>query len=556
MHPALWLLLRLRSRARWRRFLKSLQTVRGALLLIVAVGFFGLMFLSSLVTLMVGALSPDIAKMNRQMVEASIPYFQTLGPLVLLVLILLSVASNWGETAIYFTPADVDFLFAAPFSRRELLYYKLIQSIRTGVIVGTIFALVAVRYTPLFAAAWLGSVLTLLFLNAVTLSVTLLSQTVSARAFTRWRQAALGLIVAALALAAGQALPHFNRNNLLASLEELRASIAGQVLFAPLEVFPRILTAHSYADLALWSSLAALMVLGLFGVALALDVNYLETAQQVSQRVYARLQRRRQAGGGVLGDIQATQRLGVPRLPWLWGVGPNLWRQWLLLLRRSRGLIVLVVVIAILGVWLVMTVRQPAEKWPYAVPAIVLGVLAYQSLLASMQLPAGFRGDLDRLEWLKSLPIHPAAIAWSEVGGSVLVLSALQAATLLAFWAFHRDGQTAFLIGLIALAPFNLLLFGVENMVFLIFPMRLAPTTAGDFQFMGKMWLLVMFKFLVLFVALAVAAAGAIVYLLVPSVWLAAATSLALLVAIDICVLQVATVAFRHFDVSRDVPPG
>src|SRR5439155_10885875 len=250
MHPALWLLLRLRSAARWRRLLTSLQTVRGALLLIVAVGFFGLMFLSSLVTLIIGAASPEVAKMNRQMVEASLPYIETLGPLVLLALILLSVASNWGETAIYFTPADVDFLFAAPFGRRELLCYKLIQSIRTGVTVGTIFALVAIRYTPLLAAAWLGPVLTLLFLNAVTLSFTLLSQTVSAQVFTRWRQIVLAVVGVALALAAFQALPHFNRNDLLASVEELRVSVAGRVVFVPLEVFPRILTAQSYVELA------------------------------------------------------------------------------------------------------------------------------------------------------------------------------------------------------------------------------------------------------------------------------------------------------------------
>ncbi len=52
-------------------------------------------------------------------------------PPALFAFTLLFVFTSAGEAAVYFTPAEVDFLFAAPFTRRELLYYKLAQDRRS-----------------------------------------------------------------------------------------------------------------------------------------------------------------------------------------------------------------------------------------------------------------------------------------------------------------------------------------------------------------------------------------------------------------------------------------
>ena len=46
-------------------------------------------------------------------------------PIMILGFCLLSIFGPAGELAIAFTPAEVDFLFPAPFHRRELLIYKL-----------------------------------------------------------------------------------------------------------------------------------------------------------------------------------------------------------------------------------------------------------------------------------------------------------------------------------------------------------------------------------------------------------------------------------------------
>jgi hypothetical protein len=557
MHPALLLLLRLRRRAFWRRLLAGLQTVRGAALLVATAIFFCLMVLPQFIVPIVNALSPAGAKANRQLTEAAIPVIRTLGPLALLAYALLSVATSLGEAAIYFTPAEVDLLFPGPFSRRELLLYKLIQSIKSAVVVGTFFTVFAARYAPLVAGAWLGSVCTLLFINAFTLALTLLGQAVSQRAYNRSRRVVLAVATILVCLGLAPTLAQVDRDNLLSNVTRFRESLAGSILAAPFQVFPRIVTAPNIGELAIWSGLAVAMVAGLYCLAISLDANYLEAAQQISQRVYQRIQRRRQVGGGALESIpiRGAHRIRIPRLPWLWGIGPNVWRQCLLLVRRSQGLVFLMLIVAVMGGVIFLVSGQSGNKSPYLVPVAILSALAYQSLLASMKLPAGFRGDLDRIDWLKSLPLNPAAVVCGQISGAAILLSLLQAVLLLSAWAVCGGAYQIYASGLVMLMPVNLLCFAVDNLLFLIFPMRMGSATAGDFQFMGRFMLLAMLKMLLTVVGLVIASTGAIFYLVVPQLWLAVGCCLLLLTLVDALVVFLATQAFVRFDVSLDTPP-
>ena len=557
MHSSLYLLLRLRRWAYWRRTLGALKTARGAVMLLAAAAFFSLMILPQFVFPLLNVASPEVAEAQRHLVETNIPVIRTLAPLVLLIFVLWSVGSSFGDAAIYFTPAEVDLLFAGPFSRRELLLYKLSQSIRGNVFSGTLFSLFIARHAPLLAGAWLGAVLTLLFYNALTLTLTLLTQVVSQRAYSRLRQLAVAIVIGLAGLGLAAMLKDFDRQHVIESLGRFRESLAGSILLAPLEVFPRIVTARTAGELALWTAVASTMIVGLYALAIGLDANYLEAAQIVSQRFYERLQRRRQTGGGALSalPIHGAHRLRIPPLPWLWGAGPNMWRQWLLLTRRSQGLILLLVMVVVMGFVLSKAVGLPGEKSRYIIPVVILGALAYQSLLASIQLPAGFRGDLDRMDWLKSLPIHPTAVVCGQVAGPALALSLAQGVIVVVAWAYLGGVGAIYLSGLVLLAPVNLYCFAIENLVFLLFPMRMSSATAGDFQLMGRFMLLKMFNMLLLVVGLAIAAAGAIVYFLIPQVWLAVGCCLVLLLLLNSLIVYCASAAFVRFDISQDTPP-
>src|SRR4026207_1366508 len=103
MHSALFLLMRLRRRAPVRKKPPGLQTGRGGLAPMVPAGFLVAFVLPQLLVPWLSLLSPEAARANRQMVEAATPVIRTLGPLFLLTFAIFSVATSWGEAAIYFT---------------------------------------------------------------------------------------------------------------------------------------------------------------------------------------------------------------------------------------------------------------------------------------------------------------------------------------------------------------------------------------------------------------------------------------------------------------------
>src|SRR5262249_36332044 len=103
--------------------------------------------------------------------------------------------------------------------------------------------------------------------------------------------------------------------------------------------------------------------------------------------------------------------------------------------------------------------------------------------------------------------------------------------------------------------PVNFILFGVENLLFLLFPVRVVQTSPGDFQTSGRYLLVFIAKFLCLF---PIGLVGGIVALLIH--WatgsLPAALAGAWLVAFGggIGLVPLVVLAFDRFDVAKDTP--
>jgi hypothetical protein len=171
-----------------------------------------------------------------------------------------------------------------------------------------------------------------------------------------------------------------------------------------------------------------------------------------------------------------------------------------------------------------------------------------------------FRSDLDRMDVLKTLPLRASRIVLGQLLTPVLITSLVQwlLIVVLIFFGHRLD----FLLGAIAfVVPFNLLLFGIDNLLFLWYPTPPVTATAGNFQMMGRNMLLMMAKFL--FVGLIGGATGLVavpVYFLMelaqgPS-WLASMTVAWLLISgFAIGLVPMVALAFRRFDVARDMPP-
>src|SRR5207244_9496907 len=102
----------------------------------------------------------------------------------------------------------------------------------------------------------------------------------------------------------------------------------------------------------------------------------------------------------------------------------------------------------------------------------------------------------------------------------------------------------------------NLLLAGIDNLFFLLFPTRMAAANPGDFSQAGRHMLLMMGKAMGLIIGLGLPATFAGVTYAVTKQWPPTVLA-AFLPAVLICTLPIplVTFAFQRFDVSRDTPP-
>jgi hypothetical protein len=102
------------------------------------------------------------------------------------------------------------------------------------------------------------------------------------------------------------------------------------------------------------------------------------------------------------------------------------------------------------------------------------GALAfYTFLLLPTALRFDFRRDLDRLATLKGLPITPVAAAIGQTLAPVLIATLFQSGVL-AFATFARSLPLyQFFVAMLAMIPLNVLVFGLDNLIYLLYPHRL-----------------------------------------------------------------------------------
>src|SRR3954466_4215093 len=94
-------------------------------------------------------------------------------------------------------------LYAAPFTRRQLLAYKPPQSANAATLAATLFSLFILKFTTFWIAGWVGCLLTMVFMQLVSMAAALIGQSVGERAYTRARKYGLvifGAIVAAVVM--------------------------------------------------------------------------------------------------------------------------------------------------------------------------------------------------------------------------------------------------------------------------------------------------------------------------------------------------------------------
>jgi hypothetical protein len=103
--------------------------------------------------------------------------------------------------------------------------------------------------------------------------------------------------------------------------------------------------------------------------------------------------------------------------------------------------------------------------------------------------------------------------------------------------------------------PINFVLFAIENMLFLFFPVRMMATTPGDMQTSGRYMLIFLAKYICLLpIGLATFLVGALVWLVSQNIGVTLAAAWFVVAAAGVGLVPLAVIAFQRFDVSRDTP--
>jgi hypothetical protein len=335
-------------------------------------------------------------------------------------------------------------------------------------------------------------------------------------------------------------------------LAYFRESVIGGILLAPFHIFSKLFLARQlFPDLLLWGSVAALINAVLLAAVIRIDSQTSDRHLSESARNAKRWARLKRGGSFLAGDAITARSRARP--PYLGGIGPIAWRQAINASRNISKVTVVFIAMALLTGPLIANARD-MDMISSALGLLFL-VIAF---IMPRALLCDFRGDWDSLELYRSLPISSWRICTGQLIVPVLLASVVQAVMVASSMLFFEGaGQFAQWFLFLFLIPLNLLLYGLENLVFLLFPTRILPVGRVDFEFMGRTLLEFSLKALliVLLVGLAVRVGFAVRDATDQSYRWMVISSWSVLAAMALATIPLNAIAFRRFKIDETIAP-
>ena len=474
MDAALLRLLAMRMRGGIRQRLMQMISLRGALLFLALGGILWLL-IATRGPLPGGSLF-TAGGLDSPTLRAQISTYM---PLSLLGMTLLTVLLTTGPS-FHFTPTEINLLYVGPFSRRDLILYKFIAYAAGAGLSAALIAPFAQAQTGSGLSAFIAAFLTLLFVQLNSAAAGMAWQAVEGHRFARlkWPVAA-----AVFAIALGVMIYAWMAHDLTVFdiLWSLRHSWIGTVILFPFIVFSELFLARGQvSQMALWSSLAVLINAALLWAVIKLDGRTFEHTLREHTKLSDRWERMKQ--GGSFWATERTEMRSQRVAPRLGGLGPIVWRQAIKAVRNSAKVIAVFIVAAACAGPLAAVFGIPLTG-----DSALVTILFFFAFILPRTLICDFRGELSRMETYKALPITPWRICMGQLVLPVLV-SYVVALIMIASAVVFDDGvalPVALALAVFAL-PLTLLVYAVENTIFLVFPAKPVPMGRADFEFLGR----------------------------------------------------------------------
>ncbi|MFO0981994.1 MAG: putative ABC exporter domain-containing protein [Planctomycetota bacterium] len=537
---ALWLLIGLQIKAWLRRTFRGLNRPKNVAILLVGAGACSLWVY--LLLRPIGGGGP------RDTV-----HLRLFAPSSMALLTLMTAFASLRTRGIYFKPAEIDFLFPAPISRRALLAYKMaaqaVGIALSSCVIGILFG----RHVPHRGFAMCGVALFFVFLTIFGHALSLLASTTSERLFARFtsRGKAIFLVVIA-ALVGALIFAVVKRPHQFQASYRLLEQPPGSWLLAPFRLFSNTVMATAFYPDFLQSAVASVALCSAAFMAVALlDVDYREASVRASRLIQEKLQRGQRGTPAFVAAAPSSLR-SLPGPVYLFGLGPLAWRQAVALVRNLKAFVLplFATLLLVLSILMTLPASMPMPLFEQGLTALVL-----ITIFLTAWLRFDFRSDLDQMEALRSLPVPGWKIAGAQMITPVLSLSIVQLIVLVAAAAAEADTPDLRWVLAIAMAlPLvDMLLIAVENLAFLLFPSRPTPGQPTDIQNLGRAVVIFLLKTIAFLATLLLAAASGRIAQLLTGSDLAgcAAAGIALLFA-DLVAIGLVGEAFTRFDITRE----
>lgn len=480
-------------------------------------------------------------------------------------LLLLSSARWWlfgsERSALAFAPAEVQFLFPAPITRRGLVHAKLLR-VQLAILVNTLIFSVLFRGNAGELASWerglaLWIVFSTLSLHRLGAAIVRASAVEHGRAGQRRVVlsfvvfgALIGAVLYGLAVewSALRVASASGIKSLVAAITAaLQAPVPAAALWPVRALVAPVQLVRSAAYLPALAIAGALLVAHYLWV-VRLDGAFEEAAIEATQHRAERMQRfrasqmgRTRTRGGKLAKVPALGLSGRPEVAIVWkNIAAALrgggWKSQLL--SFTIGLAILAAVS-----------RSASTRAGDAFAGITMGWGAMLLFLGPLWMRFDLRLDLPRLAMLKTMPLP----GWRIVGAEIVAVTVLHSITVWSLMTvplvsfvqdpelFLESGATIPIIVAVAVGVpvFNALMFTIHNGTALLFPawVRLG-TEARGFETMGQNLLTTGATSLVAAVALVFPTGAALLVLWLTGDWSGWSVVLATLLASVVVVLE------------------
>jgi hypothetical protein len=491
-------------------------------------------------------------------------------------LVVLTLIASVGYRGLYMPKDEIELLFSAPLTRRDVIRYRLLTNVGRSIFGGLIVGLFAMRSAPNALYAFAGTFVAVQTLPLLSQGISLVLGGAESRIASRVPKR-LGTIAGIVAAVFYVGILIFLVTNSQKGVGKwLERSEVGQVITdviehpwmltmsSPCLPWAKMITADSAGTFLTWLAVSLAGWAVIFELVSRIRVDYRELSLQTASDLAKRIQRARRAGGASASPVSKTA--SGWSVPWFFGrgrFGAIAWLKTASIVRKARGtLLVSIVIVSLLTAG--ATAIEVSKKGQ-ASESVIIGVAIGMVFVGCLYLCGGlrfdFREDLDRMEFVKTCPARPWVVFLATMTPQVVLVSALIALALLVKSAIVGRFHAVNWALLPAIPLLTITWTSIDNIVFLAAPVRYVAGQDTVLQNAGRMVILMFVRFVIVlgvFVTLAVPIGLAVLTALKLPATASVAIPVGCVVAFFVWLADVSILVaagawqLRRFDVARD----